>query len=169
MVYQGYGFGSYFGHARNRESECIAGGDRGNSWDNTNYGDVSYLLVTNAKEYLPSKQDNPGTPEFTPYTALVCSVLYVPSPTVLIRGNSTCPTRWTKLYSGYLLGGHYSHAGGSSNPICVDNENYDSTGGAVAAGGHYSYLHGSHTYDSTGVGSGYPNLRWLKCAVCFRQ
>lgn len=162
-LYDGYAYGSYHGHAGNTEAECITGGDRGSDWVSPNWGDVIYLVMTGNAVYLPPPTD---APKLQPLKPVVCSVHGAPTNTFVMKGKSSCPANYVKLYGGFLMGGHYTHTGRISKPICVNTETFDSSGGYNSAN-PYAFIYGTHTYNGEGVGGAdYPNLKWLKCAVC---
>lgn len=158
LLYRGQTYASYYSHARNHEAECIAEGDSGQGWK-SHFASVIYPTITDNAIYLP---------DVVPERKLVkCSVVYVPSNTVTMKGTDACPAEWSKMYSGYMLSGHYSHPGGPPSSMCVDT-NFDASSG-LAAGGNYSLVYGMHLGDTSHELPNQKVYRFLKCAVCAKN
>lgn len=156
LVYSGYGYGSFYTHG-NRENECVQGGDPGPSWSG-NYSDVIFPTVTGNAIYIPS-----NIPELK---IVACAKILVRSVTTVIHGSDSCPANWVKLYSGFEMAGHYSHAGRGTNPLCID-EDFDTTTPSYSEPGHYSYIYGTYLSEGIAQLSGtHAPMKYLKCAVC---
>jgi len=158
LVFAGYGFGSYYGHARNGEIDCFQGSGTGPAW-NGNYADVRYPVATGGASLLP-----PGIPETK---LLACAAMFVPGTTYTVKGSGECPANWSVVYSGFLMGAYYTHTGGGTNSLCVDPTGFDSRL-SHASPYHYSYVYGTHLTEGVSqVGSAYTG-QYVKCAVCVR-
>lgn len=108
----------------------MQGGDPGGSAAGTTFGDLLYPMGTGDAIRMP--------PGITAATQIRCTKAYAPGHTTEIYGTQNCPTGWTKVYQGYMMGEYYGHTAGKGIPICVDSDNFDaSRSWSHANGGSY--------------------------------
>lgn len=161
LLYGGSGFGSYYDHARGREAECIKGKDPGEPWKGA-WSDALYPLSTGTAQYLPNA--------IAELKLVACSVLFIPSSTTFVlKGSDSCPVNWSKVYAGYLFGGHSSHTGAGVSSLCVDSEKFD-VSKSYNPSSHYSFIYGTQIHDAANqvVGAD-ENYKFLKCALCAKD
>ena len=157
MVYSGWAAGSHFSH----------GGSGAN-----------YICLTTTPQYLnfSSARDSPGLVYGAEYEAVTnqpnigvndqevpCAVCHATQRSVLmIPGQHTCPTGWTREYYGYLVSAHYQQK--RSTYECMDVAPETITGGHVNENGALFY----HVEAKCGSLScpPYENTKELTCAVC---
>jgi len=113
VIGAGFAYASYYTSHHGRSIDCmedkVQPADRGGSWTPDNYSAIVYPVSTGDQVYLPA--------DIPPYKTIQCANLFVPGPTALLRGKSSCPSGWAKIYSGYLVAGHYSHSGAPPRPV----------------------------------------------------
>ena len=153
-----------------------AGGSYGNSG-----GGANYVCVTKSPEYLSSST----SPYFSylqgaAYKSVIsrpslddqnvpCAVCYssIRLTKLMIPGKRTCPSSWTKEYSGYLMADFYDHKHNSVYE-CIDEEmDGISNNGSATSKGARMY----HVIVSCGSGHGLPcppyeQNKSLTCVVC---
>ena len=95
-----------------------------------------------------------------------CSVCYRPErqSNVLVVGQDSCPTSWSLEYSGYLLGGHYSHQ--KSNWICSDASPDSLSSSSYSQGIWYSTEVECGSLKCKTERKGYLQNREVTCTVC---
>lgn len=80
-------------------------------------------------------------------------------------GKSSCPNNDTMVYSGYIGGSYFNHAGAAPNVLCFPQ---DPIMGAITAHpSTYGYVYGSE-YETTFFGSSLPDEN-VPCSVCISQ
>lgn len=158
LLYGGQAYAGYHTHPRGHEVECIAPGQPGQAWKNQ-HASAIYPTIIGGGGYHPDA--------FPENKLLACSVMFVPSTTVVMKGTDSCPANWSLVYGGYLFSGHYAHPGGSPSSICVDATNFDYS--KPAGSGNYSHIYGVHLSDTTHEVSGFKVNHFLKCAVCAKD
>eukprot|EP00058_Branchiostoma_floridae_P004808 XP_002590296.1 hypothetical protein BRAFLDRAFT_76549 [Branchiostoma floridae] len=123
-------------------------------WKAFMYG-AEYDLNTDAP--FSSSLDNHEVP---------CAVCYVPTrgSKLMIPARNTCPTGWTQEYDGYLMAGHYSHAG-AKEYVCVDEQPEVVLGDQVIHNGALFYPVEARC-GSLPCPNNYVEGRELTCVVC---
>mgnify|MGYP000411470890 CR=1 FL=1 len=165
LLFQGLAFSSYYSHS-NKDIECVANAlqyqDRGAAVPTSIAADVLYAAVTNVDgSYSPT--DIPSGKQVS------CAQIYVPAPTFVMKGSPNCPSGWSSIYSGWLMGGYYYYGGTAANSICVARGNdFSSQTGGPPPDSTYAPLMGMHTRVNPAP-QGQPNNQWLPCAVCAKN
>ncbi|MCP4112933.1 MAG: hypothetical protein GY749_46640 [Desulfobacteraceae bacterium] len=160
LLYSGFGFGNYYGNTGGGvEPACITSEniDTGSPGPGTAYADLLYPLRTGNSAQMP-----PGIIE---NRAVRCAKCYVESPIFEIWGTSTCPRGWTAAYTGYGMGGYYSHVH-PSNRKCVDNVNFDYS--ILTDNAYAEIWYGTVMWNNNDINI-YETDRYVKCAVCIKE
>ncbi|XP_071956951.1 uncharacterized protein [Antedon mediterranea] len=84
-------------------------------------------------------------------------------------GRSDCtPDTSDLVYTGYIAGGHYSHSGAGTNPLCLpEAPEYDN--GLIASGSYRSLIYGSEFQTSNYNPLANLHDKDTVCAVCLAQ
>ena len=156
LLYSGYAFNGYHGHASSTTTLCLESGDPGPG--TLSDGDLLYVSATG------DSSNGRMPPGITSYKAVKCAVCYVQGPSFEIWGTDDCPTGWTAAYKGYAMGSYYtSHA--TRERHCVDAYEFD-----------YETNHNTgDLWYATSVWSNHPSglyddykQKYLRCAVCIK-
>ena len=86
------------------------------------------------------------------------------SSVIMVPGKSKCHPGWTLEYAGYIMAGHYDHAG-ATDYYCIDKEPENLPGGTSNDNGHLLYFVEARCVASLRCPP-YVNGRELQCAVC---
>ncbi|XP_066279753.1 short-chain collagen C4-like [Branchiostoma lanceolatum] len=162
LVYEGVAGGTHYTHQGGGTNyQCLPNDpqwgryqDGVQGWKAFMYG-AEYQLNTNYPFGSASLHDD----------NVPCAVCYVPTRAskLMIPARNICPAGWTQEYDGYLMAGHYSHAG-AKEYVCVDEQP------EAVPGGHADH-NGALFYPvEARCGSlpcpSYVEGRELTCAVC---
>ncbi|MCG8419089.1 MAG: hypothetical protein MJE77_14230 [Proteobacteria bacterium] len=149
LLYSGIVVGQHYNHASGARETCLAPNAA-----HTTAGDANHYMYTSNSRTMS------GTSIVT--STVKCAKYFSKKPVYTIWGDNVCKFGWSVLYTGVMMGGHYSHAGGSGNSVCMDADNYD---GTLTLG-----YDGMIFYGSTGVAGtlpvGYATGKRIVCAVC---
>ena len=148
----------------------------GSKWDQSG-GGANYICITKTPSYLSSTVPSAYSliyeaeydkPVFNSLhnQDVPCAVCYtsVRSSKLMIPGETTCPSKWTTEYAGYLMAGYRDH---KCNAVyeCVDKNSEGVPGGQGSTDGALFY----HVGVSCGVGLPCPPYvanRPITCVVC---
>ena len=86
------------------------------------------------------------------------------STVLMIPGRSKCYPGWTLEYAGYLMSGHYEHAG-ATDYYCVDKDPQDLPDGTTNENGHLLYFVEARCVASLRCPP-YVSGREFQCVVC---
>ncbi|XP_033125189.1 short-chain collagen C4-like [Anneissia japonica] len=140
LVYEGIVGGSWYAHkGGSSEYICLPSDPE---WDNYLDGIHSKAYIYGAEyqtsPYDPFEHDNSETLHSHDVPCAVCR-----APTrateLMIPARTSCPDRWTKEYSGYLMAGYYDHPQ-RVKYICVDRAPETVPGTSVAQNGALLYV-----------------------------
>ncbi|XP_045163648.1 short-chain collagen C4-like [Mercenaria mercenaria] len=158
LVYDGFAAGGHYTHAGSGSNYICLPKDPvwGNYSDGFQTADRIYGIEYHTSDYSYWKnfhgQDAP------------CAVCRIPRNNVLmVPGRNTCDKDYKLEYSGYLMGGHYSHAG-ASEYVCVDDHPESLEGGHEVKSEQFFFF----VQATCGVLQcpPYESTRELTCAVC---
>jgi hypothetical protein len=156
MVYSGWAAGSHYTHSGSGANYiCLT---KTPQYLNYNSATDDRGLVYGA-EYETTNQPNSGVHD----QDVPCAVCHVTQRSVLmIPGQYTCPTGWTREYHGYLVSEHHQHK--RSTYECMDVAPETIIGGSRNQDGALFY----HVEARCGSLScpPYENTKELTCAVC---
>ncbi|MCG8419090.1 MAG: hypothetical protein MJE77_14235 [Proteobacteria bacterium] len=151
LLWNGWAWGSHYHGHYNPDLECIEPGNaQGTS---TDQHDILYPA---------SIQSIAGLAGITNNRHVACATYFVEAPQVVRMGRDTCPTGWTLLYSGEMMGNHYKHSSGNTRK-CIDNTDFDAS---VADAGDTGPLFYPTRLEWAGNLTGYTLLVSMPCAVC---
>ena len=158
LVYDGYAAGGHYKHKGSGSNYLCLSKDP--TWNNFTEGfqtaDRIYGAEYYTKDYLFSKHLH--------YQDVPCAVCRIPRNNVLmIPGRNICYEDYVLEYSGYLMGGYYSHAS-SSEYVCVDHKPETLEAGNEVKDEKYMF----YVEASCGVLKcpPYKHTREITCAVC---
>jgi hypothetical protein len=129
---QGFAAKNYYGHSP-AAPQCLPKGvPAGQAAPATtaSYGNLLYSMSL-------ANQGN-GPTGVTYGTRVQCALCATPKPYCVQINGIACPAGFTTQYSGYLFANYYNGHGGSE-PICVDNVNFDSSQANTPDNGGYEY------------------------------
>jgi len=156
LVYDGYSAGSRYNHG-GRQTLCLS---KTPTWDDYSDGNQNGDLVYGV-EYQMSGYGLSSFAGKHDYEA-PCAVCYSEAPTFMHPGSQICPEGWDTLYTGYLMGAHYTHGGGAES-VCVD-KGAETIGSNANNDGHLWYP--TEAECGSLPCSPYIQDRELTCSVC---
>ena len=151
LLWSGWAWGAHYNGHYNPDLECIEPGNAQGTSAPQN--DILYPALV---------YSTTGLTGITANRHLACSTYFVEGPQLVRMGKDTCPAGWTLLYSGEMMGNHYTHTG-SNTRKCIDNTDFNAD--RVGAGTTGPLLYPTRL-QWTGNLNGYTINVTMPCAVC---